>query len=157
MKTKVIASWTTVILWMTLIFAFSAQPAKESAEVSLSVTAIIIRFIENLSITTGVKANWIGEMDHIVRKSAHAFVFFVLVILAVNAFIKIGVKGISAFLFAFILTVLYACTDEIHQIFVPGRACMLTDVGIDSLGALFGLCLFGLGYWMSRIAKHRVE
>ena len=42
-------------------------------------------------------------------------------------------------LFSLGLSVLYACTDEIHQTFVPGRAGMLTDVLIDGGGALIGL------------------
>ena len=33
---------------------------------------------------------------------------------------------------------LYACTDEIHQIFVPGRSAQFRDVLIDTLGASFG-------------------
>lgn len=33
---------------------------------------------------------------------------------------------------------LYAITDEIHQIFVPGRSAQLRDVLIDTLGASFG-------------------
>lgn len=42
---------------------------------------------------------------------------------------------------AFAIAVLYAVSDEIHQYFVPGRACMLTDVGFDSAGAIFGIIL----------------
>ena len=32
------------------------------------------------------------------------------------------------------MTVCYAATDEFHQLFVPGRAGMVTDVLIDSIG-----------------------
>lgn len=37
-----------------------------------------------------------------------------------------------------LLSFLYACTDEIHQIFVPGRSAQFRDVLIDTLGASFG-------------------
>ena len=37
------------------------------------------------------------------------------------------------------IAALYAATDEIHQYFVPGWACMFTDVCIDSVGALLGV------------------
>lgn len=37
-----------------------------------------------------------------------------------------------------LLSLLYACTDEIHQIFVPGRSAQFRDVLIDTLGASFG-------------------
>lgn len=33
---------------------------------------------------------------------------------------------------------LYACTDELHQIFVPGRSAQFRDILIDTLGASFG-------------------
>ena len=36
------------------------------------------------------------------------------------------------------LSFLYACTDEIHQIFVPGRSAQFRDVLVDTLGASFG-------------------
>ena len=37
-----------------------------------------------------------------------------------------------------IFSFLYACIDEIHQIFVPGRSAQFRDVLIDTLGASFG-------------------
>ena len=44
---------------------------------------------------------------------------------------------------------LYAVTDEIHQYFVPGRACRLLDVTVDTCGAgdIFG------GSAMSQLLK----
>lgn len=45
----------------------------------------------------------------------------------------------------------YAATDEFHQIFVPGRAGMVTDVMIDSSGALAGILLAALaGFIITR-------
>lgn len=38
--------------------------------------------------------------------------------------------------------ILYAASDELHQLFVPGRAGLITDVCIDSAGALLGILLF---------------
>lgn len=35
--------------------------------------------------------------------------------------------------------ILYAASDELHQYFVPGRACQLRDVVIDGLGVLIGV------------------
>ena len=37
-----------------------------------------------------------------------------------------------------LLSFLYACTDEIHQIFVPGRSAQFRDILIDTLGASIG-------------------
>lgn len=37
---------------------------------------------------------------------------------------------------SFLSTILYACSDEFHQLFIPGRAGQIRDVCIDSTGAL---------------------
>lgn len=37
---------------------------------------------------------------------------------------------------------LYACSDEFHQYFVPGRSCKFFDVCVDSTGAFFGALFF---------------
>jgi len=42
---------------------------------------------------------------------------------------------------AFTYCFLYACSDEIHQLFVPGRSGKFTDVLIDSAGALLAVLL----------------
>jgi VanZ family protein len=42
---------------------------------------------------------------------------------------------------AFILTVLYAISDEWHQFYVPGRYSDVRDVMVDALGALAALLL----------------
>ena len=38
--------------------------------------------------------------------------------------------------------VLYAISDEIHQLFVPGRTGCILDVGIDTLGIITGIIIF---------------
>lgn len=54
-----------------------------------------------------------------------------------------------------LLTLLYACTDEIHQTFVPGRFGTLRDVGYDLLGASI-VWLYVYNYfpnWLCKIGK----
>lgn len=59
-----------------------------------------------------------------------------------------GVHAGRAFPFtaltAFAFSALYAASDEFHQLFVPGRAGLLSDVGIDSCGAAVGAALAAL-------------
>jgi hypothetical protein len=47
----------------------------------------------------------------------------------------------AGFILPFLIGVLYAVSDEIHQTFVPGRAGQLRDVLIDSCGVLAGICI----------------
>ena len=39
-------------------------------------------------------------------------------------------------LLAIAITIIYGASDELHQLFVPGRFCDIVDVLIDSFGAL---------------------
>ena len=43
-----------------------------------------------------------------------------------------------------IIGILYAITDEIHQLFVPGRSGRILDIGIDSLGVITGIFIYKL-------------
>jgi VanZ family protein len=47
-------------------------------------------------------------------------------------------------LIAFCLALAYACTDELHQTFVPGRTGTPVDVGVDAIGmAIAALLISG--------------
>jgi VanZ family protein len=41
-----------------------------------------------------------------------------------------------------LMTMAFALSDEIHQLFVPGRAFQVIDLIIDFLGILFGVYLY---------------
>lgn len=41
-----------------------------------------------------------------------------------------------------ILGILYATSDEIHQLFSGGRSAQLSDVCLDTLGVITGLLLY---------------
>jgi VanZ family protein len=58
-------------------------------------------------------------------------------------------------LLSFLFCALYAATDEIHQMFVPGRAAGLADVAIDSAGAAAGAVLFALASRLRRLRRRR--
>lgn len=80
-----------------------------------------------------------GRIDYPVRKCAQAAEYMVLavwVFLTVSSFRK---KSKGAFIPAWLITTAYAATDEIHQLFVPGRSGRATDVCIDAAGALVGI------------------
>ena len=63
--------------------------------------------------------------------------------LTVNAFCTSGVCGFKGIAAAGIVCVLYAISDEIHQIFVPGRSGQFSDVLLDSAGAVIGAFVVG--------------
>lgn len=137
-------------LWMALIFFLSSQPAQESSQLSMAITGRILKAISLFVSNLGVSDASIDQYDNLIRKSAHALNFFILSIIVINALYAMGIRGIRAPIYSIIITVMYALSDEIHQLYVPGRGCMFSDVVIDSAGALLGLMTFMFMRWIFR-------
>ncbi len=76
-------------------------------------------------------ATGLGTWDFFLRKTAHLAEYAILGGLLARA----TGRAFSATL----LGVVYACTDEIHQSFVTGRAGRPVDVAIDAAGVLIGV------------------
>jgi len=144
-------AWTAVILWMAMIFYLSNQPAVESKKLSTDVTKVIAENVEN--VTPHKEVN-IGSFNHIVRKNAHFFVYLVLGVLVTNALKRRGLHWYGCIGTAILLCVLYAISDEVHQVFVPGRGPHVKDVLIDSAGASVGIVVYSL---IGRISKLPAE
>ena len=74
--------------------------------------------------------------DFSIKKICHIAEYWILTALLFKALrVHIPLKGRAVFTAA-LITTLYACSDEWHQTFVPGREGTLRDVGIDALGVL---------------------
>ena len=78
----------------------------------------------------------------IIRKSAHFLEFLILGLLVVNVLKDNRELNMDVFIFALIFCFLYACSDEIHQLFVSQRAGRILDVLIDTLGSLTGTIFY---------------
>ena len=81
------------------------------------------------------------ELDHYVRKLAHFTIYAVLGILVYNLIAAYGVKRIKVVFLSALICLVYAISDEGHQVFVPGRAGQVRDVFIDFGGALLALLI----------------
>jgi VanZ family protein len=89
---------------------------------------VIFAFSAVPSLSSGL-----GGWDLLLRKLAHMTEYAILALLLVRA--------TGSYARAFALTVAYATTDEVHQLFVRGRHGSPIDVAIDAVGALIGLGL----------------
>ena len=112
-----------VVLWTAFIWGNSLQPAVDSSAQSQSVVDLLKPLLSTLGIPVGL---W----QHLIRKAAHMFEFFVLCLFWLGVF-----RG-KRFSWPLVLSLLTACVDESIQYFVPGRSNQLSDVVIDFLGAL---------------------
>lgn len=130
-KHKKRIAWVLLIAWMILIFLMSHQPG----EISSSQSDLLLKVFSLI----GIELNdYFGELaTFIVRKAAHFSEYMILFFLAYNVSIKYTrEKQVRLFLIIFVF--LYACTDEFHQNFIPGRNMAFKDVLIDTLGGIVG-------------------
>ncbi len=92
-------------------------------------------------------------VEVIIRKSAHFGLYGVLGALSFFAASRFLSRRRIQIALAFGVSVLYAVSDEIHQLYVPGRSCEFRDVCIDAAGALVGI----LFIWLVLAVAHRVS
>ena len=134
-------AWTLVVLWMCVIFAFSAQEAtaskKTSGKTLIKIASTISKDFKKLPPKKQMKK--VEPYQKAIRKVAHLTEYAILGILSYIAFLLHKKKKIA--LSTTTLCFLYAITDEIHQLFVKGRACRWYDVLIDTTGAVIGIMI----------------
>ena len=135
------------IIWMSVIFSFSAKKAVESEGMSHSVGKEIGRLIvpQFTSWSEERQEQFAKMIDFPVRKCAHASEYAVLGVLMLGtAYSFAEDQGKKNRLLCWCAGTAYTATDEFHQLFVPGRSCQFRDVCIDSAGILTGIVLFSL-------------
>lgn len=138
--------WLPVGLWMVLIFSASTD-AGSSHQTSRILGPILRWLFPHVSDIT------IGQAQFVIRKGGHMMEYAVLAGLLWRARRQSGAENPrpgqgAAFLFAWLVAALYACSDELHQYFVASRQASVGDVLLDSAGAALGLVtLWQLGRW----------
>jgi len=100
--------WLPSILWMGMIFYLSSRHSMSVAD----------KYIFNFLFFKTL---------HIIE---YAILYF-LIFRTINS-LKIGNK--NRFIYSLIISVIYAISDEIHQVFVPTREGRIRDVLIDTTG-----------------------
>lgn len=136
MKTVRIFIWIITFMWMGIIFYFSSQPV----EVSLNSSGKILVTLDKLEEdeVQNVTDRRVFNLQNTIRKHAHFIVYSILGFLMAFSFIFIRHKNLLIYFYAWFASSLYGVSDEIHQSLVPGRGMMLSDMLLDSMGALAG-------------------
>lgn len=145
-----------LLLWMGVIFYFSAQNGEESSEMSGGIirmaAQLLWRDFDSLSLLE--QAGRLDSLTFVVRKGAHFTEYAVLGFLASGFLSTWQFAGVHACRIrigaAWCFSVLYAVSDELHQCFSDGRSPKAFDVLVDSCGAAVGIGMFFLGTWMLR-------
>lgn len=133
------------ILWMGFIFHMSSNTGIISNDESHKIVHFIQQIANKLSFS--VKNTDITQINHIVRKNGHVLEYIILAILAGTALFTYNLKGKKAVIYILFICLFYAVTDEFHQMFVPGRTSLVSDVLIDFSGAILGIGIYYLLYY----------
>ena len=117
-----------IIIWAILVFYLSNQAADDSSNTSFKFTAL---FFKDEKI--------IEEVEPYARKIAHFLEYCYGGFLFGFLFDTYDWKDRKIIANSTLLGIWYASLDEIHQIFVPGRAGRFVDIYLDTLGILTGV------------------
>lgn len=140
-----------VLLVMSFIVLMTSQPAVTSTISSHAVGGVIAQillalpfsdeFLPALCLPLDQQA-MIPAIDHYVRKTAHFVEYSALGFVLVAFMRYTKCIGSKAYWLTPIIGCLFAAMDELHQSFVPGRSCQLSDVMLDTSGVIFGLLVY---------------
>lgn len=140
-----------ILLCMINIFSFSNDSGVESTKKSDSVILNIYYKFHKNKLSSTEEEKLISKYVKVVRKTAHIFIYFILGFTLCSLLFEFNINLKRILLFSILICFLYACSDEIHQSFIPGRNGSFLDVIIDSIGYLFGIFLyFGGNLWIKR-------
>ena len=133
-------------LWLGVIFAFSNASSLESDSESKGIVRYIVETFNKDKSNSEIN-KIVNKLNKPFRKIAHFTVYLILAILLSFLILNIKSMKLSYYNIICILSCfLYACSDEIHQLFIIGRTGQFTDVLIDTLGAICGCAIFNYIY-----------
>lgn len=95
--------------------------------------------------------HFIALANHLIRKGAHVFEYFIFSLLLLNAFRNKRAWKLKWALVVILIVFLYASSDEFHQIFVPGRGPSFHDVMLDTAAGI----LAQIAAWAWIATRHR--
>ena len=142
--------WSAVIIGMTWIFFLSAQEASESITFSGKTIRVVAKVLtpQFEELPKAQQARIVAAWQNTARKTAHALLYLVLGLLCMTALLQHSLDMKVRIAISLCISAGYAVTDEIHQLFVPGRGSQFSDVCIDACGALIGILLVVSAHWL---------
>ncbi len=141
---KKIISYVLLILWLLVIFNLSSQPGTLSGGESSHLIYNTLEFIYSIfHLDSSNLSEVVSVIHNPLRECMHSLEYFILAILTVNLLKQHYIKE-NIFVISILFCFVYAATDEIHQLFVPGRSFEYFDIFMDMLGSI-------IGTWMMKI------
>lgn len=139
-----------IISWMFIIFTLSNMNGIESNVKSQTSLDEIVDYVLSITNKVGLtdkhpseksKKALVEKINPVMRKCAHATVFFILAILVMIFLSRFKIKLSVSYIITILVSFMYALFDEYHQTFVAGRTGQFSDSLIDTSGAIIGALL----------------
>lgn len=127
---------------MITIFMFSSDNDVESTRKSDGLIIRTTEFILNRKLTDTEKELYTSKYIVVVRKTAHFTLYFLLGLFFVSFLKEYDLSNKKLLLYTVLFVFIYACSDEIHQLFVSGRSGEITDVLIDTTGGFIASIIY---------------
>lgn len=132
---KKIIYFLLLIVWLFIIYILSNQNGQISGGNSISIIKMILNFCyEIFDISKESLPSVLNMIHNPIRELAHAFEYFVLSFLVLKNLINFKIKE-NKYIVTLIFCFVYAVFDEIHQLFIDGRAFQYLDIMMDMIGA----------------------
>ena len=136
-----------VIVWMITIFCFSNEKSDKSTDTSGSaIKTVLSRFEQFNNLEQDDQQKLIENLQHPIRKLAHFTIYTIGGMLFFNFINTYKITNKKKIMFTIIFGALYAVTDEIHQLFIPGRSGQISDILLDTLGVITGCMIMYIIY-----------
>ena len=127
---------------MLTIFILSGERDTKSTSRSDGVIIRTTEFILGRKLTEKEKELYINKYVVVVRKTAHFALYFVLGLAFISFLKEFDLSNKKLLIYTILFVFIYACSDEIHQLFVRGRSGEITDVLIDTLGGVLSSIIY---------------
>ena len=135
-KLQKFLAWLALLVWMGVIFYFSHQSGDASMQLSDGILDSFKSLFQNF-------LNY-HTLSYIVRKIAHFTEYFILGLLIYHLVKQYRVISKTEIIWMILFCLIYAMSDEFHQVFIGGRSPKVFDVIIDSLGSSLSILILQL-------------
>lgn len=125
-----------------VIFNFSNEDSIKSGNTSKKITNEITKNIDSIQKLDKVeKTKELDRIESIIRKIAHFSLYTLVGILLMAICSTYNLNEKIRIIISLLSGIVYAISDEIHQMFIAGRTAKPTDVFIDTLGVILGIVI----------------
>ena len=129
-----------LLMMFETIFNFSNQNGEKSGSISREITEKVTKNIKAIQkLEKSEKEKVLGKIEHYIRKLAHFSLYFMVGILIMSLMSTYDLKNIKRMFISWRIGIIYAASDEFHQIFIPDRTASIFDIIIDSCGVFCGI------------------